>query len=99
MRTVLAFAVSLRGSIVDHAWKNNKQYQKQQTTPKTNENKLITLFLQQKLLHTNNQKRQTTSKPKKINMSTMRTVLAFAVSLRGSIVDHTFKNKQYQTLL
>ena len=32
-------------------------------------------------------------------MSTMRTVLTFAVSLRGSIVDHTFKNKQYKQQL
>ena len=39
------------------------------------------------------------NKNDKTNMSTMRTVLTFAVSLRGSIVDQTFKNKQYQTTI
>jgi hypothetical protein len=48
-------------------------------------------------LHTKTLKKNNTNN--KTNMSTMRTVLTFAVSLRGSIVDHTFKNKQYQTTI
>ena len=78
--TVLTFALSLRGSIVD--WKKQLKihtHTTQQTKKPQN--------TQHKQLHSNNQKRQ------KINMSTMQTVLAFAVSLRGSIVLTITKNK------
>ena len=43
--------------------------------------------------HVNNQKRQ------KNSMTTMRTVLAFAVSLRVCIVDHTWKKQTTTKIL